>query len=205
MKMISPRFSIPFALAALAALPACAPLDTATPAPATPVAGTIIAPATLVVAAPAPAVVARSAALRAGSGSIDSIAFVPGGSPSTPTRRLSVRMDDGTTQIVDMDATGLALGDRVEFTGDGYFKRASTGVPSANVAAGSTTPPVTTGTLRPGFGRIETDMAAPAAGMRRLGIRMDDGSLQLVDSGASGFAIGERVELTRDAFIRPAR
>jgi hypothetical protein len=200
------RFALPFSLAALAALPACAPLlDSATPAPATPVAGTIVAPATLVVTAPAPVVVSRAATLRAGSGSIDSIAFVPGGTASTPTRRLTVRMDDGTTQLVDMDATGLALGDRIEFTNDGHFKRASTGVPSATVGAGSTTPPATITALRPGLGRVETNEASPLAGMRRLGVRMDDGTLQLVDTGAGGFAVGERIQLTSDAFIRPAR
>jgi hypothetical protein len=65
-------------------------------------------------------------------------------------------------------------------------------------------------TLRAGFGRIET--IAPASGtaaaggqtMRRFGIRMDDGSLQFVDTTAAGYAVGDRIELTNDGYIRKA-
>lgn len=65
-----------------------------------------------------------------------------------------------------------------------------------------------TSAVRPGFGRIESISAVPpssaAAGgttMRRLGIKMEDGSMQYVDT-AAGIAIGERVELTSDGKIR---
>jgi hypothetical protein len=66
--------------------------------------------------------------------------------------------------------------------------------------------------LRPGFGRIETIGAVPAASgagstapgaMRRLGIKMDDGTVQYVDSDAPN-AIGDRIQLTGDGYIRPA-
>lgn len=62
--------------------------------------------------------------------------------------------------------------------------------------------------LRPGFGRVESVTALPqsaAAGgsaMRRFGIKMDDGTMQTVDSTASGINMGERVELTSDGRIR---
>lgn len=62
--------------------------------------------------------------------------------------------------------------------------------------------------LRAGFGRIETIAPATptaAAGgqtMRRFGIRMDDGSLQFVDTTATGYFVGDRVELTPDGYIR---
>jgi hypothetical protein len=62
--------------------------------------------------------------------------------------------------------------------------------------------------LRPGFGRVEAITALPpsaAAGgtaMSRFGIKMEDGTVQYVDSAAQGLYVGERVELTRDGQIR---
>jgi hypothetical protein len=64
--------------------------------------------------------------------------------------------------------------------------------------------------LRPGFGRIESMGQAPSASaggttpptMWRLGIKMDDGSMQVVDTPSTGLAIGDRIELTREGFIR---
>jgi hypothetical protein len=38
--------------------------------------------------------------------------------------------------------------------------------------------------------------------MQRLGIRMDDGSMQYVDTPSTGLSIGDRIELTREGFIR---
>ena len=71
-------------------------------------------------------------------------------------------------------------------------------------------PVVQTATLRPGFGRIETIAAAPTASAgatapsasQRLGIRMDDGSMQMVDTSATGLSVGDRVELTREGYLR---
>lgn len=64
--------------------------------------------------------------------------------------------------------------------------------------------------VRPGFGRVESINAAPsssaaAAGgqtMRRLGIKMEDGTMQFVDTTAGNVALGDRVELTADGRIR---
>jgi hypothetical protein len=65
--------------------------------------------------------------------------------------------------------------------------------------------------VRAGFGRIETITALPqmsaAAGasakpMRRLGIKMEDGTVQYVDTYAEGLSLGERIELTREGQIK---
>jgi hypothetical protein len=62
--------------------------------------------------------------------------------------------------------------------------------------------------LRPGTGRIESLSALPpsaAAGgssARRIGIKMDDGTMQYVDTPAQWVALGDRVELTADGQIR---
>ena len=83
--------------------------------------------------------------------------------------------------------------------------------PVVNVPQTVTTPAVVqTAALRPGLGRIETLAAAPSASaggtapgaMQRLGIRMDDGSMQIVDTTSTGLSIGDRVELTREGYIR---
>ena len=76
--------------------------------------------------------------------------------------------------------------------------------PSAPVASA-------TQSIRPGFGRIEsmtpvpttasTGSSAPSA-MNRLNIRMDDGKLQLIDTPSAGLQVGDRVELTREGYIR---
>jgi len=76
--------------------------------------------------------------------------------------------------------------------------------PSAPVAAAAAS-------IRPGFGRIESmtpvattassGSSAPSA-MNRLNIRMDEGNLQLVDTPSAGLQVGDRVELTREGYIR---
>jgi hypothetical protein len=76
--------------------------------------------------------------------------------------------------------------------------------PSAPVASAAAS-------IRPGFGRIEsmTPVAATASSgssapsaMNRLNIRMDEGTLQLVDTPSAGLQVGDRVELTREGYIR---
>src|SRR5262245_24330585 len=63
--------------------------------------------------------------------------------------------------------------------------------------------------LRPGIGRVESMSALPAStgtsppAVRRFGIKMNDGAMQYVDSEAPNVAIGDRVELTRDGYLRP--
>jgi hypothetical protein len=91
---------------------------------------------------------------------------------------------------------------------------AVTAPPAGTVAVppGASVPVVvpTPAAIRPGFGRIESITALPpsaAAGattkpMRRLGIKMEDGTVQYVDTTAEGLGIGGRVELTKDGYIR---
>jgi type IV pilus biogenesis protein CpaD/CtpE len=125
------------AAAALSLLGACATEDRATPASTpvvvTPPAPVVATPPAAVVVPPSAAgqavVVPSSTTLRAGTGRIESIAALPasaaaGGSASTtPTRRVGVKMDDGTLQFVDTAAPGLQIGDRIQLTADGYLRR----------------------------------------------------------------------------------
>jgi hypothetical protein len=61
--------------------------------------------------------------------------------------------------------------------------------------------------IRPGKGRIEsiTPIASAAAGgtaststSSRIAVRMDDGTVQVLDTPAANLAVGERIELNRD-------
>jgi hypothetical protein len=38
--------------------------------------------------------------------------------------------------------------------------------------------------------------------MNRLNVRMDDGTAQLLDTPSAGLQVGDRVELTREGYIR---
>jgi hypothetical protein len=84
--------------------------------------------------------------------------------------------------------------------------------PSATAAPAAPAPAVVrTAVLRPGTGRIESMGPAPAVAsaggtvppaMHRLNIRMDDGTLQVVDTPSSGVSVGDRIELTHEGYIR---
>ena len=71
---------------------------------------------------------ALEAALRAGTGLIETIAPVPqwsassGSAQPSAMRRVGIRMDDGTMQFIDTDAPSLRVGDRVQITPDGYLR-----------------------------------------------------------------------------------
>lgn len=61
--------------------------------------------------------------------------------------------------------------------------------------------------LRAGFGRVDsiTSVVNPDGtwgGLHRLGLRMQDGSAQIVDTRSPYIQIGELVEITRDGLIR---
>jgi hypothetical protein len=62
--------------------------------------------------------------------------------------------------------------------------------------------------IRAGHGRVETitpaaqSAASGGKTVRRIGIKMDDGTVQYVDTPAEGLTIGERIELTADGQIR---
>jgi hypothetical protein len=136
------RSAIPLALATVALVAACAYPATPAPAPvavaATPAPVVVPAapaqvvvvpqPAPAVVAAPAPqtVVVPQPAALRPGTGRVESITAIPASSGAYPTsygtiRRLGIKMNDGTVQYVDSEVPNVAVGDRVELTANGYI------------------------------------------------------------------------------------
>lgn len=131
---------IPFILStiALAVLAGCAAEHRVTSAPAPVVvaapaqapyvlapAGTVVVPqagpvAGTVVVAPAPV------ALRAGFGRIESILAVPNaaaGGTAASTRRVTIRMEDGSLQYFDTEAPSLTVGERVEITKDGMMRQ----------------------------------------------------------------------------------
>jgi hypothetical protein len=64
--------------------------------------------------------------------------------------------------------------------------------------------------MRTGFGRIESinalspSAAAGGTTMQRLGIKMDDGTFQYVDTTPTtqGYSVGNRIELTKEGTIR---
>jgi hypothetical protein len=105
---------------AVAILAGCATESRVTSAPAP------VAAAPAVVAAPTVAAAPTAAPLRAGMGRIESILAVPtaagGRTESNSTKRIVMRMDDGSMQYFDTEAAGLAAGDRIEITKEGNMR-----------------------------------------------------------------------------------
>jgi hypothetical protein len=108
-----------------------------TPAPVAPAAAVVVpaapsAPAQTVIvpqATPGSIVVAPAAAqpLRAGTGRIESILDLPPSAAAGSTvpganKRIGIRMDDGSVQYLDTAASGIAIGDRIALTSDGYMR-----------------------------------------------------------------------------------
>ena len=64
--------------------------------------------------------------------------------------------------------------------------------------------------IRAGPGQIESITPLPESAatggtvrqVKRLGIKMNDGTVQFVDTPAEGLSVGERVELTGDGYLR---
>lgn len=161
-----------------------------------------------------------------GAGRIDSVSALErdGGS----FWRVGVRMDDGSTRIVDTRTDGVMVGKRVQLDADGRVSiverepvvavPASSSIASAAAATGSTAAPVGESRWvapRPGMGRVESLAAVPNhagfAGANepilsvwRIGVRMDDGTVQVMDSPASGLSVGKRVRITNEGNIARA-
>jgi len=83
-------------------------------------------------------------------------------------------------------------------------------VPQAGMGA-VVVAPTAAAPLRAGTGRIDSIIDLPpsaAAGStvpnanKRVGIRMDDGTLQYLDTAASDLAVGDRVSITSDGYMR---
>lgn len=119
--------------AALAALAGCATEDRVTPAPApvvvNPPASTVVVPPQSSATVPGAAVVVAPAPspLQVGFGRIETLVPVPsaaaGSSAPSHNQRVGVRMENGVVQYLDTNAAGLAIGDRVEITSEGYMRR----------------------------------------------------------------------------------
>jgi hypothetical protein len=141
------RLALTLPLAALAVLAGCATEHKVAPAPAPVVVspapppvtsgGTVVvppqtsnSPAVVVPQTGTSAVVvapAQPQPLRAGTGRIESLLDIPasaaaGSSVPDANKRVGIRMDDGTLQYLDTAAGGLAVGDRVAITSDGYMR-----------------------------------------------------------------------------------
>jgi len=136
---------IPFVLSAItvAFLAGCATESgiTSAPAPAPVVVAPVAAPVAATPAAPTYAVGAAGttvvvpnatavtapamAPLRVGFGRIDSIMVVPNaaaGGTAPSSKRIAMRMEDGTLQYFETKAEGLAVGDRIEITTNGTMR-----------------------------------------------------------------------------------
>ena len=145
------KLTFPLSVIAIAVLAGCETESRVAPAPApvvvqpaAPVAA-VVAPPAAVVTAPAttvasptvvvpavgtaPVVVAPMPAqpLRAGTGRIEQIINLPasaaaGSSVPGATKRITIRMDDGSLQYLDTAATDISVGTRVSITNDGTMK-----------------------------------------------------------------------------------
>ncbi|HYL89603.1 MAG TPA: hypothetical protein VEU32_12670 [Burkholderiales bacterium] len=139
------KLSVPLSALTIAILAGCAAESRVAPAPAPvvvqpspPTAAVVTAPATTTAAAPtvvvppsgsAPVVVATPAPqpLRAGTGKIEQIINLPasaaaGSSVPGATKRVTIRMDDGSLQYLDTAAADISIGERVSITNDGTMK-----------------------------------------------------------------------------------
>lgn len=139
------KLTLPLSAITLAVLAGCATESRVAPAPAPVVvqpqpaaAAVVTAPATTTAAAPtvvvpsagtAPVIVATPAPqpLRAGTGKIEQIINLPasaaaGSSVPGATKRVTIRMDDGSLQYLDTAAADISIGERVSLTNDGVMK-----------------------------------------------------------------------------------
>ena len=115
---------LPLSLVALALLAGCGSRQPVVVVPPAPVVTT--PPASPAATAPSAPVVASVAPVRAGMGRIESMTPVQtasaGGTAPSSMQRLGIRMDDGTLQVIDTPSSGLAIGDRLELTREGYLR-----------------------------------------------------------------------------------
>lgn len=138
------KLTLPLSVIALAVLAACETESRVAPAPApvivqpqppvatvvTPPATTAAAPTVVVPQTGTSAVVVaptQPQPLRAGFGRIEQIVNLPpaaaaGSTVPAATKRITIRMDDGSLQYLDTNATDLSIGERVSLTNDGTMR-----------------------------------------------------------------------------------
>jgi hypothetical protein len=220
--------SIPFTACALAAaLAGCAPYDAVTSVREEPIVVVSPSAAGGSTAVPAGTAQPGSGVIESLSAVASPGTSRTWGADTHSMWRVGVRMDDGSTRTVDTLAENIALGKRVSLTSDGKLDVASNApvqvaqapVATASAVTGgsadtSTTAPAGTTTvhaaMRPGAGRVESINAVPApasagtldgkpiVSMWRVGVRMDDGSNQTIDTMAKGLMLGKRVQIASD-------
>jgi hypothetical protein len=119
---------LPLSVVGVALLAACGskqPAPVVVVPPSNPPATVVTAPAA---SAPAVPVASAVSAIRPGMGRIENMSPAPsasGGATASTTsmNRLNIKMDDGSTQVLDTMSTGLSVGDRVELTREGFIRR----------------------------------------------------------------------------------
>lgn len=128
------KLYIPLSLAVAATLAACgghmstAPASKVThtyyaPAPAVTYGAGLMRPGTVAVIPAGGVVIQSTVALRSGYGRVESkMDVMDTAGMRTSMQRLSLKMDDGSWQVVDSSGPNLAIGDRVEITGNGYIR-----------------------------------------------------------------------------------
>ena len=110
--------------------------------------------------------------------------------------QLSLRMDDGTAQVITQDSQEFQPGDRVQITPEGRVLKVPAGQPSASAAGASST-------WRPGTGTIQS-VAPTGTSAQQVNLEMDDGTTQMVTLQGATVQPGERVTLTADGhMVRP--
>jgi hypothetical protein len=167
-----------------------------------------------------PTVIQPESVYTSNVGRIESLTGVTSG--GRPAWRLNVRMDNGTTRVVDTFADGVMVGRRVQIENDGRVnlltnEPVATSVPRAPSAAAGGTGPATESRWvlpRSGTGTVESLTVVPndagfvsserIVSVWRVGVRMDDGTVQVMDAPASGLAVGKRVRISNDGYIARA-
>lgn len=111
------KLSLSLSLAAAATLAACGGYETVTPAPS----AAVMYPSGVAVLAYGP-VVYPAPDLRPGLGRVESVTpVVYNTGADTGMRRLGLRMNDGTVQVLDTRGPFIAIGERVEITSGNYI------------------------------------------------------------------------------------
>jgi hypothetical protein len=117
--------------------------------------------------------------------------------------QLTLRMDDGTTQQVTQDSAAFQVGDRVQVMSDGRVVKtnmATSPAPAAGASAGTT--------ARPGVGTVESasvvSLSSSSAGGTAASptmayrVQMADGTSVSIVQAGERFAVGDRVQVSRD-------
>ena len=151
-------------------------------------------------------------AFHPGTGTVQDVrqarVAIPGGTaPKTALRemtrprwmdgyQLSLRMDDGTAQVITQDSKDFQPGERVQITPEGRVLKVPANQAGASAAGGSSA-------WRPGTGTIQS-VAPSGTSAQQVSLAMDDGTTQVVTLRGATVRPGERVTLTADGhMVRP--